>query len=223
MQKLHSELVKQANLVETAINRHNENLLSKLEYDVDVLYKKIQGIRQDEPTLIRLQLAEGNAANQQQVRLVVDYAKNRKSVAPSGYLSDSQIHTVALSLRLAAIRKFNTGAPIIVLDDVVTSYDADHRKTIASALAEGFEGIQIVLVTHDEQFFNLLQDHLPAATWVFVGSHTSMHPSGLFSATTELMKPFNANLMTENLSVKKYANHRKNGYLQSVEISVLKL
>ena len=51
-----------------------------------------------------------------------------------------------------------------------------------------------------------------------------MHPSGLFSATTEhLMKPFNANLMTENLSVKKYANHRKNGYLQSVEISVLKL
>ena len=86
MQKLHSELVKQANLVETAINRHNENLLSKLEYDVDVLYKKIQGIRQDEPTLIRLQLAEGNAANQQQVRLVVDYAKNRKSVAPSGYL-----------------------------------------------------------------------------------------------------------------------------------------
>ena len=167
LQKLHSELVKQANFVETAINKHNESLLSKLEDDVDVLYKKFQGIRQDEPTLIRLQLAEGNAANQQQVRLVMDYAKNRKSVAPSGYLSDSQIHTVALSLRLAAIRNFNTGAPIMVLDDVVTSYDADHRKTIASALAEEFEGIQIVLVTHDEQFFNLLQDHLPEAKWAF--------------------------------------------------------
>ena len=167
LQKLHSELVKQANLIESAINRHNEGLLSELEHDVDVLYKKIQGVRQDEPTLIRLQLAAGSAANQQQVRLVVDYGKNRKDVAPSGYLSDSQIHTAALSLRLAAIRKFNTGAPIMVLDDVVTSYDADHRKTIASALAEEFEGMQIVLVTHDEQFFYLLQDHLPAATWVF--------------------------------------------------------
>ena len=167
LQKLHTNLVKQANAIETAINEHNEGLLSKLEHDVDALYKKIQGVSQDEPSLVRLQLAEGNAANQQQVSLVVDYSDNRKSVAPSGYLSDSQIHTVALSLRLAAIRKFNLGAPIIVLDDVVTSYDADHRKTIASTLAEEFQGFQIVLVTHDEQFFNLLQDHLPAATWLF--------------------------------------------------------
>ena len=167
LQKLHTELVKQANGIETVINEHNEGLLSTLEHDVDALYKKIQGVPQNESSLVRLQLAEGNAANQQQVRLVVDYSENRKSVAPSGYLSDSQIHTVALSLRLAAIRKFNTGAPIIVLDDVVTSYDADHRKTIASTLFEEFQAFQIVLVTHDEQFFNLLQDHLPAATWVF--------------------------------------------------------
>ena len=167
LQNLHANLVKQTNGIETAINEHNEGLLSKLEHDVDALYKKIQGVHQDEPSLVRLQLAEGDAANQQQVRLVVDYSENRKSVAPSGYLSDSQIHTVALSLRLAAIRKFNSGAPIIVLDDVVTSYDADHRKTIASTLAEEFKDFQIVLVTHDEQFFNLLQDHLPAATWLF--------------------------------------------------------
>ena len=167
LQKLLADLIKQTNEIETAINEHNEELLSKLEQDVDALYKKIQGVPQDEPSLVRLQLAEGNAANQQQVSLVVDYSENRKSVAPSGYLSDSQIHTVALSLRLAAIRKFNSGAPIIVLDDVVTSYDADHRKTIASTLAEEFEGFQILLVTHDEQFFNLLKDHLPETTWLF--------------------------------------------------------
>ena len=167
LRKLYADLVEQTNGIETAINEHNEGLLSKLEHDVEGLYKKIQGIPQDEPSLVRLQLAEGNAANQQQVSLVVDYSENRKSVAPSGYLTDSQIHSVALSLRLAAIRKFNSGAPIIVLDDVVTSYDADHRKTIASTLAEEFQGFQIVLVTHDEQFFNLLQDHLPRATWLF--------------------------------------------------------
>ena len=167
LQKLHADLANRANEIETAINEHNERLLSELERDVDGLYKKIQGIPANEPSLVRLQLAEGSAANQQQVRLVVDYSDNRRGVAPSGYLSDSQIHTVALSLRLAAIRRFNTGAPIIVLDDVVTSYDADHRKTIAATLAEEFEGFQVVLVTHDEQFYNLLQDHLTASTWVF--------------------------------------------------------
>ena len=86
---------------------------------------------------------------------------------PSGYLSDSQIHTLALALRLVAIRTFNQDAPIVVLDDVVTSYDADHRKHIASVLAEEFGDLQILLVTHDEQFFLLLKDHLPQPTWAF--------------------------------------------------------
>ena len=167
LRKLLGELVNQASTIEATINRRIEGLLSQLESDVDALYKKIQGVSLNGPSLLRLQLAEGSAANQQQVRLVVDYAENRKGVAPSGYLSDSQIHTVALSLRLAAIRSFNSGAPIIVLDDVVTSYDADHRKSMAAALAEEFEDFQIVLVTHDEQFFELLQDHLPEAKWAF--------------------------------------------------------
>ena len=71
LQKLHTNLVKQANGIETAINEHNKGLLSKLEHDVNTLYKKIQGVPKDEPSLVRLQLAEGNAANQQQVSLVV--------------------------------------------------------------------------------------------------------------------------------------------------------
>jgi hypothetical protein len=88
-------------------------------------------------------------------------------VVPSGYLSDSQIHTLALALRLSAIRLFNDRVPIIVLDDVVTSYDADHRKNIAAMLSKHFGDFQIILVTHDEQFFNLLQDHLSQASWLF--------------------------------------------------------
>ena len=167
IQKLYTELEMLAKVIETAIVNHIQQLFSKLESDVDGLYKKIQGIAADEPAIVRLQLADENAANQQQVRLVIDYSDNRKGVAPTGYLSDSQIHTVALALRLAAIRTFNADAPTIILDDVVTSYDADHRKTIAATLAEQFVGFQIVVVTHDEQFFNLLRDHQPESGWRF--------------------------------------------------------
>lgn len=167
LEKLHGQLVTKARVIEATINAYQENLLSQLGNDVDKLYKKIQGVSSDESSLLRLQLAEGSVANQRQIRLEVDYAENRKAVAPSGYLSDSQIHTVALSLRLAAIRRFNFGAPIVVLDDIVTSYDSDHRKSMAATLAEEFRDFQVLLVTHDEQFFHLLQDHLPQSQWKF--------------------------------------------------------
>ena len=78
-----------------------------------------------------------------------------------------QIHSIALALRLAAIRRFNCAAPIIVLDDVVTSYDADHRRNIASAIAAEFSGSQIIITTHDERFFNYLKDQLEAKDWHF--------------------------------------------------------
>ncbi len=167
-QNLNEELVRQANSIETAIVGHTRQLISQLETDVNSLYQSIQGTAGVEnPVTILLQMSDDDAANQQQVRLVIDYASNRQGVAPTGYLSDSQIHSLALALRLAAIRTFNTDAPIIVLDDVVTSYDADHRKCIASTLAEKFAGFQILVVTHDEQFFNLLRDHLPQSGWAF--------------------------------------------------------
>lgn len=65
---------------------------------------------------------------------------------------------------MAAIQQFNVGAPIIALDDVVTSYDADHRRTIAGLIATMFGGSQI-LISHDERFFNFLKDQLEA--WHF--------------------------------------------------------
>jgi hypothetical protein len=59
------------------------------------------------------------------------------------------------------------GAPIIALDDIVTSYDADHRRTVAGLLATIFGDCQILITTHDERFFNYLKDQLEAKAWHF--------------------------------------------------------
>lgn len=101
------------------------------------------------------------------MQLVIDFAQYRQGVAPSGYLSDSQIHSVALALRLAATKKFNGAAPVIALVDVVTSYDAGHRRAIGALLANMFTDCQIILVTHDERFFNPLTDQPAAKDWQF--------------------------------------------------------
>lgn len=68
---------------------------------------------------------------------------------------------------MAAIQQFNVGAPIIALDDIVTSYDADHRRTIAGLIATMFGNCQILITTHDERFFRYLKDQLEPKAWHF--------------------------------------------------------
>ena len=166
LESLQIELGRQVLEIDKAIVDHIQSLIGKLESDVASIYQDIQGTGWTSPP-IRIELPGQDGIDQQKAQLLIDYSVNRQGVVPSGYLSDSQVHTLALALRLAAIRMFNSEAPILVLDDVVTSYDADHRKTIVGALAKYFSEFQIVLVTHDEQFFNLLKDQLPQGRWLF--------------------------------------------------------
>lgn len=164
MTTLHEALVAQATLVSGKIRDKVQSLLDTLQAPMNDIYKEIQGANAKP---IRLELPGEDDTNQQRMQLVIDFADNRQSVAPGGYLSDSQIHSVALALRLAAIKKFNSAAPVIALDDVVTSYDADHRRAIGALLAKMFTDCQIILATHDERFFNHLKDQLAAKDWQF--------------------------------------------------------
>ena len=54
-----------------------------------------------------------------------------------------------------------------MLDDIVTSYDADHRKAIAALLAAELPDAEIIIATHDELFYRYLEDHLPKNSWQF--------------------------------------------------------
>ena len=166
LEALSQELDRLSHDISMKIVGYIDELIDQLQSEVATFYQEIQG-NHDAPLHVRIELPNQDDTNQQHAQLVIDFSKNRKAVVPSGYLSDSQIHTMALALRLAAIRMLNSDAPLLVLDDIVTSYDSDHRKRIAEALAKHFTKFQIVLVTHDEQFFNLLKDHLPESLWVF--------------------------------------------------------
>ncbi|MEO1089001.1 MAG: AAA family ATPase [Pseudomonadota bacterium] len=162
--KLNDALTEQSRQISEAIRGRIQSLVDTLQAPMNTIYKEIQG---EAAKPVRLQLPGEDENNQQRLQLVIDFAENRPSVPPAGYLSDSQIHSVALALRLAAIKRFNTGAPIIALDDVVTSYDADHRRAIAALISKMFMDCQMIIVTHDERFFNYLKDQLAATDWKF--------------------------------------------------------
>ncbi|MEO8340051.1 MAG: chromosome segregation protein SMC, partial [Nitrospirota bacterium] len=157
LEKLAVELNTQAAFISGEIRKEVQALLDALQVPINEIYRQIQG---DGAAPIRLELPSEADTDQQRLNLVIDFAANRGGVQPGGFLSDSQIHSLALALRLAAIKQFNTAAPIIALDDIVTSYDADHRRRIAALLAKEFTEFQLIITTHDERFFTYLKDQL---------------------------------------------------------------
>lgn len=164
MAKLSDALTAQAAMISADIRKKVQTLLDQLRTPMNDIYKLIQGA---DAVPVRLELPAEDDTNQQRLLLLIDFAKNRTGVQPGGYLSDSQIHSLALALWLAAIKQFNAQAPIMALDDVVTSYDADHRRTIAGLIAAIFSDCQILITTHDERFFSYLKDQLEAKNWHF--------------------------------------------------------
>lgn len=159
-------LGRQAGAFGAAIAEHTGILIGSLQDEIRSIYEHIQGAHAKVP-LIRIELAGEGSYDQRSAQVLIDFADSCKGAMPGGFLSDSQIHTLALSIRLAAIHRFNAGARILALDDIVTSYDADHRKNIATMLNKYFGDFQIILATHDRHFFDILPDHFPKNRWRF--------------------------------------------------------
>lgn len=166
IEKIHTAVQNYATTVDGEVKKYVEGLIAALTDKINFFYKEIQTGVDRVPT-IHLAFPPGDKKVQHQLNLLIDFSENRKGVHPSGYLSDSQVHTLAISIRLAAICLFNRGFPLIVLDDIVTSYDVDRRKAVVDLIAKHFTDYQIVIMTHDEQFFRLLDEQLNQAGWKF--------------------------------------------------------
>jgi len=99
--------------------------------------------------------------------LRVDFHSPGRTVPPAGYLSESHINTIGLALFISCARIFNSEFPFIFLDDIVSSYDADHRTRIVDLIAEELGDFQIFLTTHDEMFYKILKMRLADKGWIF--------------------------------------------------------
>ena len=58
-------------------------------------------------------------------------------------------------------------SPILFLDDVVSSYDAEHKERIVDLIAERLGVFQVFLTTHDWRFYSMLKDRLHDKGWLF--------------------------------------------------------
>ena len=73
---------------------------------------------------------------------------------PETYLSESHVNCLGLCLFLASAIAFNKVNRFLVLDDVISSFDSDHRERFGRLLRERFSDYQILLFTHERNWFD---------------------------------------------------------------------
>ncbi len=79
------------------------------------------------------------------------------------YLSESQLNSFGLAVSLASATHFNRDFPFLILDDVVNSCDAYKRPQLIEVLTTHLGGVQVLLMTHDTMWRDLL--HRRLTTW----------------------------------------------------------
>jgi energy-coupling factor transporter ATP-binding protein EcfA2 len=129
------------------------------------------------------------------VELAVEFYGSRQR-PPHGVLSESHLNSLAISLFLATAEQFNAQLGFLLLDDVINSFDVEHRGRLAELLAEEFSDWQLIVLTHDQQFFEHLSRRAPSwrklelTSWSYAsGPRTTQYEtSGILAAARERLE-----------------------------------
>ncbi|MHA1285717.1 MAG: AAA family ATPase, partial [Promethearchaeota archaeon] len=87
---------------------------------------------------------------------------DRESQDPRALASEGHLDSLGICIFLSFVKKFNKSIPIIVLDDIITTIDANHRERLAKLLLTEFPEYQLIITTHDGLWFKQLIENLRA-------------------------------------------------------------
>jgi DNA repair exonuclease SbcCD ATPase subunit len=85
---------------------------------------------------------------------------------PKYLLSESHIHCLGIAFFLASVKAFNKENRFFLLDDVISSFDGHHRARFIRMLAEEFQDYQIILLTHEKDFFDIAASEVKRKNWL---------------------------------------------------------
>jgi DNA-binding TFAR19-related protein (PDSD5 family) len=134
-----------------------EDIVSQCSSEIQRLWKTLHP---DEPIEdIRLTASEDKA-----VDIELKFF-GREQSSPRLTLSEGHRNSLSLCifLALADLRKPKDNP--IILDDIVSSLDRDHRGRIVDLLVGELKERQIILFTHDREWYAELRSRLPVAHW----------------------------------------------------------
>lgn len=111
---------------------------------------------------------------------------------PQLFLNEARLSALGLAIYLAGRlactpTASNSALKLLVLDDVLIGLDHSNRLPVLDVLQSKFADWQIVLLTHDRNWFDLARSHLPETAWrcveVFEGDGAAVAPIPIVRAT----------------------------------------
>ena len=94
------------------------------------------------------------------------YFHGKPTYPPLKYLSESHLNSLGVVLFLASAKLFNRKSKFLVLDDIVTSFDVNHRRRLLRLIKEVFRDWQVILLTHEAFWFDIIKKELVPDGWL---------------------------------------------------------
>jgi hypothetical protein len=159
--------------------------------------------------------------------ITVEYQYNDNRVSPpQKYFSESHLNCFGLSFFLASVIAFNKENKFFVLDDVISSFDTTHRKKFADLLFEKFADYQIILLTHESEWYQYISQIAKRKSWLIneikwdetVGTYLEDNPTDLRAIIeTNLVK---GNVDIVGNSIRIYLEHSLKVICANLEVKV---
>lgn len=154
--------------------------------------------------------------------------RNHVLQTPQLFLNEARLSALGLAIYLAGRLACTPAAPslslkLLVLDDVLIGLDHSNRLPVLDVLNSMFTDWQVVLLTHDRNWFDLARSHLPDGHWkcveVYEGDCAAAAPMPIVRPT--LKKPARALLekakeLIETPYVEAAANYARQAFEHGV-------
>jgi hypothetical protein len=143
----------------TVQNAALQSVLDTISADVGKFYAKLHPDESVDNVRLTMVGEEG---------VEFQYAFHGQEVQPPRkYLSESHLNSLGVVLFLANARIFNKQAKFLVLDDIVTSFDTSHRRRLLRLLRDEFFDWQIIILTHESVWFEIIKKEMAQHGWKF--------------------------------------------------------
>jgi hypothetical protein len=146
--------------VRTEIRERAETVIGEISADIGAMWK---ALHPGEPIEnVRLYLPEEDKAIDIALRF---HGKDQDS--PRLTLSEGYRNSLGLCIFLALAKREAGNDRPLILDDVVVSLDRNHRGMIVDLLEKQFADRQVIIFTHDRDWYAELRHQLDAKRWQF--------------------------------------------------------
>ncbi|WP_158994295.1 hypothetical protein [Mucilaginibacter sp. L196] len=159
--------------------------------------------------------------------ITIQYQYNGSWVSPpQKYFSESHLNCFGLSFFLASVIAFNKENKFLFLDDVISSFDSNHRIRFANLLFEKFADYQIILLTHENEWFQYVSQLAKRKNWLINEIKWSdADGTYLEDKPTDIREIIETNLAKGNVDIlgnpiRKYLEHLLKEICSNLEVKV---